>query len=665
MSYADIGIIAFAVLFGALGVWKGVQKTSLALGAFLISFIVAYFLAGVVAEAFLGVDSIKNFVMGEKGWSLYTWIREGISDTTMTEKSFIYQNFYKPIYDVVKSSKEISDVFTVQDGVALSAAFSLFAAIIGVGLFIVVRLLLCIVTMIIKSYFMRKKSIGNRVGGFFVGMVRGGVWAFVFTIIFSVVGGLSFMPAVDAIEDQYESAVVANYFNMGAYGLKNSTFIPSKDQFDRLVIKGGFNKKSGTGGGGGGGGEDQIDPLATEKLNLYSDIMNLNCSNGNKYSVSNGVVVVSEDSENIVMVNPADYEKTKFKNIVQAIVSYNNRIGSSIVDVDYKLKPDGTLAQASNEQINEYKPIVNNIWRLLYGSDGVYSALENYNMIITSDDFGTHTEQGVVDSINSNLTGYYNTLTTALDGLKTEYAKFDLFIAHSNVGELTLPTYPTVIQDKVYTGEPETDTPEVKRVKLYADFMNLNYADGDKYSVEDGEIVDNEEAAAIDPETFGATGFDQALSAVITYNNKIGEAIGSDGNGILSEADGEELDAYITVYNDIREILHGDYGLYKTLTAYDTIIGELDGITDADDVAAVNAVLNSYYNSIVSSLEELKTKFAELTVFAEDQNVGALDLPEAPELVQIGEETEEPKPEDPNPEEQNPEEGGDEQQPAE
>ncbi|MDE7464533.1 MAG: CvpA family protein, partial [Clostridiales bacterium] len=278
MSYIDIGIIAFLVLFAALGVWKGVQKSALALGAFVISFIIAFFLANVVAEAFLNIDSVRQFVMGKEGWSLYTWINSSMGGAPWEGKSFIAENFFKPIYNVVVTSKELSATFTAHDGVALCMAFGIFSSMIGLGLFIVIRALMCIVTMIVKSYIPRKKSVGNRVAGLFVGMGRGAIWAFIITIVFSAFGGLAFLPAVDVINDNYDDSVMAKYLNEGAYGIKNGVFIPDEDMFNRLVIKGGFNVHKPE------EGEDPpaSDALEIERNELYADIMNLNYASGSK-----------------------------------------------------------------------------------------------------------------------------------------------------------------------------------------------------------------------------------------------------------------------------------------------------------------------------------------------------------------------------------------------
>lgn len=442
MSYIDIGIIAFLVLFGALGVWKGVQKSALALGAFLISFVIAFFLANVVAEAFLGIDSVREFVMGTKGWSLFNWIYDNMGDAPWAGKSYIAKNFYSPIYEVVRTSKDFSATFTPQMGVALCAAFTMFSAIIGIGLFIVIRALMCIVTMIVKSYIPRKKSVGNRVGALFVGMVRGGVWAFVITIVFSTIGGFGFAPAIDAVEDNYESAVMANHLNDGAYGIKNAVLIPSEDMFSRLVIKfkqGVKEEKPST-----------PDPLDKKRKELYVGIINLNYT-GDKYSVhpTTGEVVVEDVDAKLI--DASDYADSGFDIAINAIIGYNNNIGASII------KEGGSLADADIETLNEYETIRQNIWSIMYGGSGLNNALGNYMLCINDEYFGTYHDQDIVDSNNATLKGYYDVIVDALDRLKVEYAKLTLFTEDDSVGNLSIPQYPEVIQDSVVEDGPAVE----------------------------------------------------------------------------------------------------------------------------------------------------------------------------------------------------------------
>jgi uncharacterized membrane protein required for colicin V production len=83
-----------------------------------------------------------------------------------------------------------TDAFTVNNGLALYLAFMTFSTVVGIGIFLVARMLLMIVTMIIKSFIPKRKSAVNRLFGFVVGAARGAVWSLAFTLVFSVVGVL-------------------------------------------------------------------------------------------------------------------------------------------------------------------------------------------------------------------------------------------------------------------------------------------------------------------------------------------------------------------------------------------------------------------------------------------------------------------------------------------
>ncbi len=431
MSWVDIAIIALVVLFGGLGVWKGVQKSALSLGAFLIAFIISFFLAGVVAEALLNIDGIKNFVLGGEGWSLYTWIDKGMGSSPWLDKSFTGSTFFKPMFEVVNNCKsKLPMAFTVHDGVALCAAFTLFAALVGIALFIVVRALLCIATMIIKSYIPRKKSAGNRVGGFFVGAVRGAAWALVITIIFSTVGGLTFASAIDKTEDEYEKSVFGKPFNTVAYSLKNDLFIPDEEQFIRLLNKSGIGAKKDE-----GEEEKPLTPVEKERNRLYAEIMNLNYKSGSRFTVNETTGALEEHTEITDVINPDDFTEIGFKEHVKAVVEYNNKIGAAI--------KSGVINSADIDKIAEYADVRLNIYGYFYGAEtGMITPLRDYTAIFTDETFGTLTEEKPVNDHNKAMKEDYDIIVAAFDGLKTEYAKFDLLVASSQVGELTIPAYP-------------------------------------------------------------------------------------------------------------------------------------------------------------------------------------------------------------------------------
>ncbi|MDE7463603.1 MAG: hypothetical protein K2M48_01115, partial [Clostridiales bacterium] len=198
-------------------------------------------------------------------------------------------------------------------------------------------------------------------------------------------------------------------------------------------------------------GEDPpaTDALEIERNELYADIMNLNYASGSKYTVDLHTGVITEN-DNAVILNSSDYEVTGFDQAIAAIIEYNNKIGASIK------KEAGTLSSADADKLEEYDGIYRNIFSAMLG-DGLVTAVGNYKRMLSAEDFGTHKEQGMVDGINEEIQGYYNTIVAALDSLKIEYAKFDLFIADAEVGALNIPEYPEVILDHIAEEEPEAE----------------------------------------------------------------------------------------------------------------------------------------------------------------------------------------------------------------
>lgn len=129
MSYIDIAIIGVVVLGALIGLWKGFFKTLISFFGGLVSFLVAFFLTKVIAEALLDVGAIRNFVVGSgSGWSLYSWIHGKLPP--LDELSGILATILKPILSVAESAG--GDI-TVN--VALLLANGIFNILVCIALF--------------------------------------------------------------------------------------------------------------------------------------------------------------------------------------------------------------------------------------------------------------------------------------------------------------------------------------------------------------------------------------------------------------------------------------------------------------------------------------------------------------------------------------------------
>lgn len=466
MSFVDIALIVLVVLFGTVGVLRGVQKSALSFGAFLIAFIVAFFLANTVAEAFLNVEAVKSFVMGteEGSFSLFNWLRGVIPSSAGTSDSFIDANFYRPIIQVIKDA---ATGMPESDALALYVSFTLFSGIIGICLFIVVRLLLSIVTMIVKSFIPKKKSALNRLGGFFVGIARGLEWALALTIAFSVVGGITLgLPDASAqvnlaptvaveqfyadetenggesngenepteskdpialIEAEFEDGIMGKYVNIAAYAIKNKCFLPNAAMFDRLVRASGYQVSE----------TDKRDPdaLFGDKLYIYCGLGNLNYTSpvyGEDESTK--LLTVDPDKDNF-LISTAGYPDESFRAAVTAIMEYNAR---ATEEAFFKT----AIKQLSDDDYAAYKQIVtddNNSIKKLWES--VIFEIGEYNDKIAEAVANTGSMTATqIDAANSDLVTRHGEITSLFDRLNQRYAQLSAF------GALTIGEYPPAFQ---------------------------------------------------------------------------------------------------------------------------------------------------------------------------------------------------------------------------
>ncbi len=425
MSWIDIAIIALVVLMGTLGVFKGTKKSALALAAFLAAFVIAFLLTNVITELLLSVPVINKFVLGSNGFSLYTWIEQGLAPDAAS--SFLGEHFYKPIQEIVNSPALLdkgfySGGFTPHQGLSLYLAYCAFAAIIGIGLFLVIRGLLTIVTVIIKSYFdKKKKSVAGRLCGFLIGMVRGCCWTLAVTIAFSAIGGLTFAGWIGNIEKEYEDSVLAKVFNSMSYSIKNTLFLPDEDAYQRIVELSGIRVTPDE--PEGPNKPENPTPPSDETAKLrneaYCNLMNLNYVDA-AYTVdlTTGEIKFDATKE---LIDHAQFEVTGFDTVVKAIIDYNAAMGE-------KIKADDGIFKALDEAtLENYNDI------LRYGEDSVYTVWNNvvyvmlHNYMLDVEDGKTLTSAVEIEKMQAKLNSQYAEITAALDGMIEKYGAITQF----------------------------------------------------------------------------------------------------------------------------------------------------------------------------------------------------------------------------------------------
>lgn len=424
MSYVDIAILALVALCAVIGVLRGVKKSSLAFLAFVVAFLISFFLAKVVAEALLGIQAIKVFVLGDTPISLYHWLNSvvvvGEGNSVMfagetAPSDFITQNFYAPMIAIVEKYA-LTESFTVSNAVALCSSFVVFSGIVGVGLYIVIRVLLCLVTMIIKALIGKKKSWLGRLGGFGVGALRGACWSVVATLLFSMIGGFTFFGLIDKAESEFERGVISPHVTQIAYTIKNKMFLPDLDMFSRIVDKSGYVIKDG-----------DINPdhdISGYERDLYIDFMNLNYTEtAYSYDQTTGEITFDSDARKI---DTSAFETSGFDAVVEAIMQYNEAAAA-------KIRTDRVLVDTDNATMLVYKSTLQDSSNSIYNQwvQHILADIQNYEHKI--DDGNSKTTQSEKEEANMAIKTAYDSLVVRFNTLKASYGEFS-----SVFGELML-----------------------------------------------------------------------------------------------------------------------------------------------------------------------------------------------------------------------------------
>lgn len=423
MSWVDIVIIALMGLCALFGVFRGVKKSLLSTAAFVLSLVIAFFLSKVVAEALLGIEGVRNFVLGNgEHWSLYKWLFERTN--TVLPSDYLNSVFYQPVTEIISAYPGYTTAFTLEKGRAVYYAFMLFSAICGVGIYLVSRLILSIATVIIKSFIGKHKSGVSRLFGFVFGAGHGFLWAMLITLLFTMIGGFTFVSFINTVETEYEQSVVAKTVYDWAYVVRNKVYLPDKDMYARVVDRSGLNIIPDE---DEGEGEDAF-PLSGAKLDIYVDFINFNygvvaCT------VTDGKPSYTDDYEQHEY-NAADYESTGFHTAFGNILEYN----ASAVQRIY----DGALNEADNETLELYKNTLKfdeeSIYDLL---NSLKPALDNYKLHI--EEANGYTDPALKADANADLEQEHDAIAAILDKIAERYAKLAL------LGALDLGEYPAAV----------------------------------------------------------------------------------------------------------------------------------------------------------------------------------------------------------------------------
>ena len=143
-------------------------------------------------------------------------------------------------------------------------------------------------------------------------------------------------------------------------------------------------------------------------------------------------------------------------------------------------------------------------------------------------------------------------------------------------------------------------------------------------------IFDEEHAKAIVQGDYTSVGFDNAVRAILEYNESAAAFVDNTDNAITTE----QAQAYIgfveTNSTNIKSLISGDHGLVNLLRAYMTDYAAWDPETNANTADYYNnTVLAGDYNRVVECLDniaaccdnikELFGEFPDLTEFIPQQ----------------------------------------------
>lgn len=248
MSIADIVIIVVVALMALIGLWKGFFKTVISFCGWFVSMLIAVLIARVVAEALLDIEAVGNFVAGTgEGVSLFTLFRGMLPDELLALKAGateaeittalgdgVVASLVLPFIGVLTNETIAASALTVGDGIALGMAGGLFEVIVGFALFIVLRIIMTLLVMFLKSLIDKDKKQGvlSRLGGFAFGAVRGALYCAVLLLVVGFMTPFNFMQPVTA---EIDKGVLARPIATQVYALSGK-ISSNENYYNKLVL---------------------------------------------------------------------------------------------------------------------------------------------------------------------------------------------------------------------------------------------------------------------------------------------------------------------------------------------------------------------------------------------------------------------------------------------
>lgn len=253
----DLVFFAVIALMTVLGYLFGLFKTIVAFFGWLVCILIAYLLAKAVANAMLTYGMAEKIVNGKLFEDVYGLIPEGLKKISISEINDMLSSGQtnEQILEYVKSQAGglVSFAFTIVQGVifkdiylnssldnvghvlALELTYQIYVVLVGIAIFIVLRILVMGVSVIFGGKLRgRTVKLWERLGGLGLGAVRGFFYACLLVMVFGFIAGLS--PKLKEQNDSSNVAVpVTNWINEAiSRGLSNGN--DESERYENLII---------------------------------------------------------------------------------------------------------------------------------------------------------------------------------------------------------------------------------------------------------------------------------------------------------------------------------------------------------------------------------------------------------------------------------------------
>jgi uncharacterized membrane protein required for colicin V production len=275
---ADIVVLLLIGGLAIFGFYKGFVKSIVSLASFLVSTIIAFALAKTVANALLSVDTIGNWVAGKEGslYSLAYKIMDGLENITTSQLSLVASDsdalkalfneqapwFMKLLYPVLSSALTntvyLASLSNAREILSLELAYGMFTLLVGIAIFIAIRIIAAVISIFFKSFSDGKKSFIGRLLGAVIGGAKGLLYTLVILCVLSLLSNVSF---IQPISGYIENSKIAS--GLSSLSVKiNTMIIENKEdapRYERMVELFGASESNGgeTGGGETGEGESE------------------------------------------------------------------------------------------------------------------------------------------------------------------------------------------------------------------------------------------------------------------------------------------------------------------------------------------------------------------------------------------------------------------------